>query len=66
MSEGRISRNRAAEVYQEDASVAGEIAPLGRAPGMGAIGKTLETFQHTANGLLPSATFTYTPPEQLQ
>ncbi len=28
---------------------------------MGAIGKTPETFKHTANGLLPSATFTHAP-----
>jgi hypothetical protein len=41
--------------------VAGEISPLGRAPGMGAIGKTPDTVQHTANGLLPSATFTPAP-----
>jgi hypothetical protein len=28
---------------------------------MGAIGKTPDTVQHTANGLLPSATFTHAP-----
>ena len=28
---------------------------------MGAIGKTPDTVQHTANGLLPSATFTPAP-----
>jgi hypothetical protein len=28
---------------------------------MGAIGKTPDAVQHTANGLLPSATFTHAP-----
>jgi hypothetical protein len=38
-----------------------KIAPLGRAPGMGAIGKQPEPFQHTANGLSPAVTFTHDP-----
>ena len=28
---------------------------------MGVIGKTPDTFQHTANGLLPAASFTHAP-----
>jgi nucleotide-binding universal stress UspA family protein len=41
--------------------VAGEIAPRGRDPGVGAIAKKPKTFQQTANGLSPSVTFTHDP-----
>jgi hypothetical protein len=41
--------------------MAGEIALLGRDPGMGALGKKPETSQQPANGLSPSVTFTHAP-----
>jgi len=41
--------------------VAGEIAPLGRDPGMGTLVKKPDTFQQPANGLSPSVTFTHDP-----
>jgi hypothetical protein len=39
---------RAARVYQELGGVAGEIAPLGTTPNLGAIGKLLERFSNSA------------------
>jgi hypothetical protein len=48
---------RAPRVYQESGGVAGEIAPLGRAPDMGAMGKELQKFQKKGSGLSPSLTF---------
>src|SRR6266511_919554 len=59
--QGGVYRKKAPRVYQEYGRVAGEIAPLGRDPGMGAIAKKPETFQQTANGLPPSGTFTHDP-----
>jgi hypothetical protein len=41
--------------------MAGEIAPICRAPHIGAIGKQPEQFQKTGNGLSPSVTLTHHP-----
>jgi len=52
---------RAPQVYQDSGGVAGEIAPLGRTPDVGAMGKKLQKFQNKENGLLPSLTLTRYP-----
>lgn len=51
-----MSLERARRVYQESGGVEGEITPLGRGRGMGAMGKQPEMFQKKGNGWSPSVT----------
>jgi hypothetical protein len=59
--QGGVYREKAARVYQESGGLAGEIAPLGRDRGLGAIGKQPQKDQQKGNGLSPSVTFTRDP-----
>src|SRR5262249_25648159 len=56
-----VYRESAPQVYQESGGAAGEIAPLGRAPNMGLMGKQPEKFRKKGNGLSPSVPEGTTP-----
>jgi hypothetical protein len=58
---GGMSMGRASRVYQESGGVAGEIAPLGRAPHLGVISKPLEHFSNKEMAARPASPERTTP-----